>query len=322
MHDMIGRVFLGLLYLLAYHSIALQDIHVNENEQQTPHISSDAFTLVFLVGIEGVGHHWLHPLLTEIALACGRNFVPEKDGGKMFSSLETLFWKHDDNSFRYIMNHTFFHKKNSTVIFSASFPYNWFARGFSVKDIKKKSYYDIEWIVRNIKRVNTRNHININMKFLYLTRDTYDTVLSHCDFEVHRAGYNNDTKCIMHTDVLDRYTEHISNEYTAIESLQPHMWKQIKYEWFLWEDQCEILVTSLVEFLGWGNINCDARSACEAISKKRRRPSSRPLDCKDFRYIISKNLTLLIPELPVKATLKGANETLSQLRFDTCQTRK
>jgi hypothetical protein len=314
-------VYLALLYsLLTYQSTAQhEDLYVNNN-QQLPLPSSDAFSFVFIVGIEGVGHHWLHPLLTEVAWACGRHFVPEKSG-KMFSSLETLFWQHDDTTFRYMMNQTFFHTKNSTVIFSASFPYDWVARGFSVKDIKKKPHYDIEWIVRNIRKVNMRNQININMKFLYLTRDTYDTVLSHCDFEIHRAGYTNETKCIMHTDVLERYTQHIANEYAIIESLQPDMWKQIKYEWFLRGEQCEVLVSSLVGFLGWGNTNntnCDALSACEAIKKKRRRPSSRPLDCKDFHYIMSKNLTLPIPDLPVPVPLLGVNDTLSELRRLQC----
>ena len=216
------------------------------------------------------------------------------------------------------MNHTFFNNKNSTVVFSASFPYDWYARGHSLEGIKKKPYYDIEWIVRNIMQVNYRNHATINMKFLYLTRDPYDTVLSHCEFEIHRAGYNNDTKCVMHTEVLERYTRHIANEYNIIDALQPGMWKLIRYEWFLKDHQCAKLVTSLVEFLDWGIDNCNIGHACAIINSKRRHPSSRPLDCKDYRHIISTNLTLDIADLSVPGTLEGVNETQQEVRRAQC----
>ena len=64
---------------------------LQQQQQQQQQQPTDSLSFVFIVGIEGVGHHWLHPLLTEVARACNRNFVPEKSG-VMFSSLERLYW--------------------------------------------------------------------------------------------------------------------------------------------------------------------------------------------------------------------------------------
>ena len=64
-------------------------------EQDAP----DSLTFIFLVGLEGTGHHFMQPLINEVTWACKRHFSPNEDGN-MFSIIEKMFWDRSDVDFR------------------------------------------------------------------------------------------------------------------------------------------------------------------------------------------------------------------------------
>ena len=139
--------------------------------------------------------------------------------------------------------------------------------------------------------VNTNQHTNIKAKILYLNRNAYDMTKSHCEFEQWYAGYNNKTKCKMHVDVLEAYSQHIGREFEIMETKMPGQWRKLSYEWLLVDSQCNELLESLVKFFDWDLSKCRLKEACDKIKANRVVPKKRPVNCDEYRYIQSKNLS-------------------------------
>lgn len=304
------------------------------------------FTFLYLVGLEGVGHHGVTTFLADLTFSCGRYFYPRNNGEGSFidkaygyvaqgDSLENMY-----GMFRYyveqgiVANKT--HPELATIFFSSSFPrYSYTRHPTSWEQVKNDHNYDLEGIITNINQV-TRNHPGqeVNIKFLYLEREPFHSVTAHCE---------NDAACKPHAHYMSIFHHFIQEEYNITSSLYAQferqkllekaknmssnstkqlnnkrsgLWAKIVYEWFLVPEQCADLMSTIAEFLEWNaDNNCDFETACAKIRSEaegnKPRKHDGAINCDDYRYIHERNLTVdQIPLLKGSRQFKrGINET-------------
>lgn len=301
-----------------------------------PRTVASSFQFIYLVGLEGVGHHGVYYFLTDLARSCDRHFVPEPEG-HMGSFIETNLGTTeagpDWDLFRYYINTNVPEKKRSvlrrtgTLVFSFSFPRMNFTRSpVSLDSVKADGRYDLEGIVLNISTVNRNKNKDIELKFLYLEREPYNTVTSHCSFE--RDGQTNKRlertqRCITHAHYMSIYNEYLEKEYETTRQLVPGLWSRMYYEWFLDPSQCLTLVRSMASFLNWNTPDrpCDFVSACENIAQKTHptTTSKHRVNCEDYQFIKRQQLTMpAIPLLVGTENLTRVFNATEMLERDLC----
>ena len=120
--------------------------------------------------------------------------------------------------------------------------YNSIPTGFNPKTRNPpnpKTLYHIEYVLDVFESLP-----NVNIKFLYLERNFFRTVLSHPSFD---GGFE------PHALMMEKYARFIRSEYYLTEARKPNLWRKIHYEWLqlLNLEQFGVLIIKLIEFLEW-----------------------------------------------------------------------
>lgn len=237
-------------------------------------------TYVYLVGIEGVGHHGVAPAIARIGEACNHNVVFEHP------LLRKYQYEHSIEEFQSLLEvskHVKAPLPNVLVVEDASFPLGKHHR-MAPTDAAKKldGRYDLEWIYDQINAVE-----DIKVKFLFLSRDFYRSVASHPEF---------DDSFQQHAEVLHDFLWYIHSEYVRIDSKQPGLWRQIEYEWFTEQRDCQALVTELVAFLEL--TQCDVDRACASLASAVHKQRAIAVNETERAIAAAYNVDVGIPSLP------------------------
>lgn len=243
----------------------------------------NTLSYVFVVGVEGVGHHGVTPVIASIAQTCNYHVVYEN------SVLRTACRHNTPNRYQSMLN-AFMrlkipHTNKLLVIEGQSFPTDVTGRHSTPAQKKNTTVYNLEWVYKHTKAVGA------NPKFIHLTRDFYRTVASHPEFD---NGFE------PHADVLHAFLMHINAEYQAINQQAPNLWTEVNYESFTHMQNCTALVSAIVNFMQWDE--CDVEFACEIIKSTVKMGRNRTVNAEDYAYAQRFNTTLPIPKLDITPT--------------------
>lgn len=238
-------------------------------------------TYLYIVGVEGVGHHGVTPAVEAIAHSCGQMVVYENKwlrnahkfkNEHLFQTTMKGFATKQRENFRDVL-----------FIEDSSLPTGNVARHTTNATNKVVfNSYDLVWVYNTVKKVE-----GVKVKFLYLNRDFYRTVASHPEFD---RGFEK------HAKVLHDFIWYINAEYQIIDGKESDLWRQISYEWFTEMDNCTALVTAVADFVGFKT--CDVSSACTLL-KKYLHSKRKPVNATEQAYAQQFNVTLPIPVLDI-----------------------
>jgi hypothetical protein len=235
---------------------------------------------VYVVGVEGVGHHGVTPALSVIAKSCGQLVGYEP------LSLRTAHRHANAEQYSTTLARWGLggHKgaRGVTIIEDQSFPTDGVLRNSSLQAKKGTNEYNIEWLYNRVREANT------NVRFFHLTRDFYRTASSHVEFD---GGFQR------HAVVLKNFLDHIKSEYELIEKRQQGLWRQIHYEWFTEMRNCPALVSAIIDFMGWNQ--CDVDFACKVLHRTLRNSTKRSINEADYAFARSLNASIPIPDLDI-----------------------
>jgi hypothetical protein len=236
--------------------------------------------LVYVVGVEGVGHHGLTPALSVIAKSCSQLVGYETNSLRM-AHRHADAAEYSATLIRWGFSR---HKGVSgvTVIEDQSFPTDGLLRNSSVVAKRDANEYNLEWLYNQARATNT------NIRFFHLTRDFYRAASSHADFD---GGFQR------HAIVLKDFLNHIMSEYESIETRQHGLWRQIHYEWITEMHNCTALASAIIEFAGWDH--CDVDFACEVLHHTLRNSTKRSINEADYAFAQSLNASIPIPDLDI-----------------------
>jgi hypothetical protein len=244
---------------------------------------------VYVVGVEGVGHHGVTPALSVIAKSCGQLVAYEPRPLRMARhdaaarAYSSILYRWGTGLHEGIPSFgTLKELRGVTVIEDQSFPTDGLHRNGSAAEMKATLEYDIEWVYSRARLATA------NIRFFHLTRDFYRTASSHVEFD---KGFQK------HALVLKDFQEHIRTEYEAIEASQPGLWRQLRYEWFTEMRNCTALASAIIDFAGWGY--CDVDFACEVLHHTLRDSTKRSINEADYAFAQSLNASIPIPDLDI-----------------------
>jgi len=240
-------------------------------------------TFVYIVGVEGVGHHAVAPAIAAIGHACNFNILYENEYLRAYQQQSQVAPYAATISRAAARSASAL--KNLLVIEDSSFPTGHIARNSSVGNAGKKEniLYDLEWIHNSLRKAQ-----NTTTRFLYLNRDFYRTVASHPEFD---GNYQT------HAKVLHDFVWYINEEYQRIEAKESGLWRQINYEWFTQMDDCPSLVASVADFLGFKT--CDIEFACTLLNAAVHTQTHKEINATEVSIARSFNVTLPIPTLDI-----------------------
>jgi len=241
----------------------------------------NTLSYLYIVGVEGVGHHGVTPVLASIAKTCNYHVLYEN------GALRTAWQQNTPNRYKSLLNAIMRQKlprTNKTIVIEdQSFPTDNLGRNTTAAHKKNITSYNLEWIYQQTKEVD------VDAKFIHLTRDFYRTVASHPEFDF---GFQR------HADVLYAFLMHINAEYLAISQHAPNRWTEVDYESFTHMHNCTALVSAIVHFMQWDE--CDVDFACEIIKSTVKMGRNRTVNAEHFAYAQSFNTTLSIPKLDLR----------------------
>ena len=241
----------------------------------------NTLSYLYIVGVEGVGHHGVTPVLASIAKTCNYHVLYEN------GALRTACNQNAPNRYKSLLNamkRQRIPNTNKTIIIEdQSFPTDNLGRNTTAAHKKNITSYNLEWIY------NHTSAVNVNAKFIHLTRDFYRSVASHPEFDF---GFQR------HADVLHAFLMHINAEYLAINQLAPNLWTEVDYESFTHMQNCTALVSAVINFMQWDE--CDVDFACKIIKSTVKMGRNRTVDAEHFAYAQSFNTTMSIPKLDIK----------------------
>ena len=205
-------------------------------------------SFLYIVGVEGTGHHGVTPAIASIAKTCNYHVIYENEILRKTSArLLSLSYISALNKYKYS---NYPNTNNILIIEDQSFPTDKERRVSTMENKKASGKYNLEWMYDRTVEVG------VNMKFLHLTRDFYKSVASHPEFDVtfHR-----------HAKVLYDFIWYIHSEYQLINQKKEGLWKQVSYEWFKEMKNCTAIVSAVIDFAGWNN--CDVDFACQILGQ-------------------------------------------------------
>lgn len=135
----------------------------------------NTISYLYVVGVEGVGHHGVSPAISEIAKACNRTVMYE------YSPLRRSHNSQNKKTLAYYLRKLRNLRSNThrmQVIEDGSFPAGQHWRNSTPAQKKSYNPYNLEWMHDQLKRSKS-----VDMKFLYVSRDFYRTVASHPEFD-------------------------------------------------------------------------------------------------------------------------------------------
>jgi hypothetical protein len=248
-----------------------------------------SLNFVYVVGVEGVGHHGVTPALSVIAKSCGQLVAYEPRPLRMARrdaaarAYSTILFRWGTGLHEGLPSFgTSKELRGVTVIEDQSFPTDGLHRNGSATEMKATLDYNIEWVYARASLASA------NIRFFHLTRDFYRTASSHVEFD---KGFRK------HALVLKDFQEHIRTEYEAIEASQSGLWRQLHYEWFTEMRNCTALASAIIDFAGWDY--CDVDFACEVLHKALRNSTKRSINETDCAFAQSLNASIPIPDLDI-----------------------
>ncbi len=238
-------------------------------------------TYLFIVGVEGVGHHGVSPAIASIAQSCQQHVIYEHPA--LRATLTHMNAIKFSSALGMLAN--FVAPKNVLFVEGSSFPTDKAFR-YAPDDTKRGfGLYNMRWLYDQAKIVN------MDIKFLHLTRDFYRTVASHPEF---------DGTFEKHAEVLHDFLWYIDREYRSIEAQESGLWRQIKYEWFTDMDNCQALASAIVDFMGWSE--CNLTQACAILREDLHPPTQRSVNETEYAYIEHFNVSVSTPLLDISPT--------------------
>jgi hypothetical protein len=288
-------VLVARVYLAAWVCV-IQTAHTTRGENQ---IHTDGgerrnyvkapLNFIYVVGVEGVGHHGVTPALSVIAKSCGQLVAYEPRPLRMARrdaaarAYSSILYRWGTGLHEGLPSFgTLKELRGVTVIEDQSFPTDGLHRNGSATEMKATLDYNIEWVYSRARLASA------NIRFFHLTRDFYRTASSHVEFD---SGFQK------HALVLKDFQEHIRTEYEAIEASQPGLWRQLHYEWFTEMRNCTALASAIIDFAGWDY--CDVDFACEVLHKTLRNSTKRSINKADYAFAQSLNASISIPDLDI-----------------------
>lgn len=260
-------------------------------------------TFIWVVGVEGAGHHALKPLLEMLAQITRRKVMFRGGGDRNFrnqfwfnhylnrSDNLQNYWRNDINRRKGVKEGT-----HTCIVEFVSFPFEHECRHCNIGTIKMDEHYDLEWVYKALHPLLEEGEVR--MKILYLERDWWSTVAAH---EVDLGASDFDQSFRGHAAVMERYLHHIYNEYERISKYAPNerSWAGVRYEWFSHETsgvKCDVLVRALFEFLEWPVTTEEVEHSCEEIGIMFHAPHKHE-KTKDYEHVMSLNHTYPFPML-------------------------
>lgn len=241
----------------------------------------NTLSYLYIVGVEGVGHHGVTPAIASIAKTCNYHVLYESE------TLRRSWFKSLPNTYKSTLEAYKRHKVKNVnkilILEDQSFPSDNTGRVSTPEQKKNTSAYNLEWLF------NQTRAVGVDMKFLHLKRDFYRAVASHPEFD---RGFE------PHARVLHDYLLHIQSEYRTIDSRAPGLWREVQYESFTKMHNCTALVSAVIEFMQWDQ--CDVEFACDIISSTvRSSHKNRTVDAVHYAFSNQFNSTLPIPALNI-----------------------
>jgi len=253
---------------------------VVSHTSSAPPVNSSAvksLSYLYVVGVEGTGHHGVTPAIAAIAKMCNYKVLYED------TKLRSAWSRSLPQAYRNALQFYQQYEGKMIIIEDQSFPVGHVARVSTPEKKKGAVLYNLEWIY------NQNKAVGVETKFLHLTRDFYRAVASHPEFD---DGFE------PHAWVLYDFLQHIRNEYQLIDERAPGLWREMQYEAFTQMRNCTALVSAVVEFMQWGD--CDIARACETIAATVRvSNNTRTYNATDIAIARSFDTTLPIPLLDI-----------------------
>jgi hypothetical protein len=235
-------------------------------------VTESKSTFVWVVGVEGAGHHALKPLVEMLAQITNHKVMFRGGGDRNFRN--QIYYNHYLNNKENLQKYWLkeINKRpglkandHTCIVEYTSFPFEHECRHCKPAVIKQDEHYDLEWVYRSLRPLAAKGEVT--MKMLYLERDWWSTIAAH---DGDLTGNDFDSSFKGHATAMSLFLEHIHNEVGRVNKFAPNAnaWGAVKYEWFSHEAsgvRCTKLVTSLFEFFEWSFSEEDVRHSCEEI---------------------------------------------------------
>lgn len=254
-----------------------------------------------MVGLEGVGHHGIHPALVRIIQASRHICLGPHDCGSNGEQGELIhsFLTGRAKEFRQklaIRNN--FVKENTSAIFWASFPAGVYDRQRTGENLNGLPHmYDLNSFTETVIGMNNvEGSIPVKLKFLYMFRQTFSMINSHV---LNELMFSETATFASHADVLSRYHGVLNLLFQKTNPKLPNLWAAIHSEWFLVPEQCETLVTGIVNFFEWDVIHVNVSKACERINAAMATNTftKHEINCTHYNSSLGMNFTM--PSIPL-----------------------
>lgn len=237
-------------------------------------------SFIYVVGVEGVGHHGITPAIATIGKTCNQHVVYKSNGlwdSQIHSEAEVY------KNILHIMKRTKFNSSNVLVVEDGSFPNDKTMRVSTPDEKKSQGKYDLEWVFDQVEEVG-----GIDLRFILLNRNFYRAISSHVKF---------DKTFQKHAQVLVDYSWYIHQEYTRIDIKKENIWRQVSYEWFTNMTNCTALVSAVIHFAQWDN--CDVEFACKMLAETVRKERPKHIDAADWNFTQTLDVDLPLPHLDI-----------------------
>jgi hypothetical protein len=210
-----------------------------------------------IVGIEGVGHHAVDPMVVQIIGACNGIYHP----AGMYSAIQSSFEHNSPEQTK-----AFFTKTKPNDVFYAQFSYPAGKTGRAVEipnDVKKNhKLYDLE--LKYIRLAAA----GVTPKHLFLNRDLFETVASHPLFD---NNFKN------HTRIMGIYLTHILREFHLIDALHQGLWRRLDYADIQRVENVGPMLNAMVQFFGWRPKDCDMAGLIKNITSSIHAPRNKTI---------------------------------------------
>lgn len=206
---------------------------------------------VYIVGVEGSGHHGAFQVIEQLAAQSG--FIVHPRDRSMRSALKSHLRINIVKAFTEKENVV---KGKHVFLEDSSFPTLSACREATSERIKQECpRYDFQWAIKTIQDEHR------DTKIILLTRNFVNQLWSHKGWD---GGIRN------HTHVLAEYMHFISDELSGHFLEKEGMWARVDYKEFSTEN-CPKTIPHLAKFLGWV-APADLKSFCNStgfrLSKK------------------------------------------------------
>jgi hypothetical protein len=240
-------------------------------------------SLLYLIGLDDVGHHDISPVLSTIAGSCDyhvefkspaiQSIMRIQDPSEIDKQLSLYLRKVAETSVA--------QKTKTIIIDQLILPRSGILSNSTVEMESAESTYTLRKMFKRGQKED------VNMKFLYLKRDFYDNVASY--FKRSGGSFEDRAK---NMQSLIRY---LGSEHAATTNKGIDPWAAVHYEWFAKVKDCRVLVSAIIDFAGWDR--CDVEYACQALKTATFTATKPPVVEADHKLAQTVNVDTDIPVL-------------------------